>query len=349
MNAPRSIRQFAAVIAALSALTLAGCSGSAGEPAAVPAPVPVRVTSPGALQTDARAHAVGRLEAADEAVLSFRTGGVIREIRVDIGDRVRRGQVLATLESTDVDAAVTRAQQQRDQAARDLERWNALADRQLVARKTADDARTALRTAEADLAAARFTRRHTTIVADADGVVLERRAEPGETVLGGQAVLRTSGEEQGWRLRLEVADRDAVRMAVGARAEVRVDAFPATPLRAEVVRIGGQANRDSGAVSLELAVEDGGLALKSGLIAKAEIALSQQAGVAVPVEALVHAEGNSGAVMVVRGGVARRLPVTLGKVEGERVTIASGLPADAQLIVEGAAYVDDGQSVSVNR
>jgi RND family efflux transporter MFP subunit len=346
MNDPISIRQFGA---ALAILLIIGCSSDASETAVAPATVPVRIVAPGTLQTLSQAHGVGRLEAADEAALSFRTGGVIREIRVDIGDRVRRGQVLATLESTDVEATVTKAQQQRDQAARDVERWIALADRQLVARKTADDARTALRTAEADLAAARFARRHTTIVADADGVVLERRAEPGETAAGGQAILRISGEGEGWRLRLEVADRDAVRIAVGAEAQVRVDAFPVTPLPAKVLRIGGQANRDSGAVSVELAVADGGLALKSGLVAKADIALSQGAGLAVPVEALVRAEGSEGAVMVVRDGIAQRVAVTLGKVEGERVAITSGLPANAQVIVQGAAYVDDGQAVSVNR
>jgi hypothetical protein len=116
-----------------------------------------------------------------------------------------------------------------------------------------------------------------------------------------------------------------------------------------VVRIGGQANRNSGAVSVELAVADAGLALKSGLVAKADIALSQDSGLAVPVEALVSAKGSTGAVMVVRNGVARRLEVTLGKVEGEHVAIRSGLPANAEVIVQGAAYVDDGQAVSVKR
>jgi RND family efflux transporter MFP subunit len=341
-----SIRQ---ICAALSICLLAGCGGGVSTPEATTPTVPVRIASPRALAVLASTRAVGRLESADESMLSFRTGGVIDTVRVDIGDRVRRGQVLATLESVDVAAAVTRAQQQRDQAARDVQRWAALADRQLVARKTADDARTALRTAEAELSAARFAQRHTSIIAAADGVVLERRAEPGETVAGGQSVLRVSGETEGWTLRLEVADRDAVRIAVGADAQVEVDAFPAKALSAKVARIGGQANRNSGAVSVELAVSDGGLALKSGLVAKADIALSQEAGLAVPVEALVSANGNTGAVMVVRNGLARRLPVTLGKVEGEHVAVMSGLPANAQLIVQGAAYVDDGQAVSVNR
>jgi multidrug efflux pump subunit AcrA (membrane-fusion protein) len=69
----------------------------------------------------------------------------------------------------------------------------------------------------------------------------------------------------------------------------------------------------------------------------------------VPVEALVHAEGEAGAVMVVRDGIARRLSVTLGEIEGERVAIRSGLATTAQVIVEGAAYVDDGQPVVINR
>jgi RND family efflux transporter MFP subunit len=346
MNNPISIRQ---ICAALAIFVLAGCDGAASAPAIAPPAVPVSIASPVSLAALSTTHAVGRLEAADESTLSFRTGGVVDTVRVDIGDRVRRGQLLATLESVDVAATVTRAQQQRDLAARDVERWTVLADRQLVARKTADDARTTLRTAEAELSAARFAQRYTSIIAAADGVVLERRAEPGETVAGGQPVLRVSGEGGGWTLRLEVADRDAVRIVPDADAQVQVDAFPTTPLSAKVVRIGGQANRNSGAVSVELAVADGGLALKSGLVAKADIALSQDAGLAVPVEALVRAEGSAGTVMVVRNGVARRLSVTLGKVEGEHVAVTSGLPANAQVIVQGAAYVDDGQAVSINR
>jgi membrane fusion protein, multidrug efflux system len=346
MNNPISIRQ---ISVALAVIVLAGCDGAAKAPAIAAPAVPVRIASPISLAALSTAHAVGRLEAADESMLSFRTGGVVDTVRAEIGDHVHRGQVLATLESVDIAATVTRAQQQRDQAARDVERWTALADRQLVARKTADDARTALRSAEAELSAARFAQRHTSIVTAADGVVLERRAEPGETVAGGQPVLRVSGDGGDWILPLEVADRDAVRIVVGADAQVRVDAFPASLLSAKVLRIGGQANRSSGAVSVELAVVDSGLALKSGLVAKADIALSQDAGLAVPVEALVRAEGSAGTVMVVRNGVARRLSVTLGKVEGEYVAVTSGLPANAQVIVQGAAYVDDGQAVSVNR
>ena len=344
MNKTSSIGQLGAL---LLSFALTGCGGAVSAPAVVPPAVPVRIAAPGVLAVLSSANAVGRLEAADESVLSFRTGGVVDTVRVEIGERFRRGQVLATLESVDVAATVTRAAEQRDQAARDVERWTALADRQLVARKTADDARTALRTAEANLSAARFDQRHTTIVAAADGVVLERRAEPGETVAGGQAIIRVSGDGGGWRLRLEVADRDAVRIAVGAKAKIRVDAFPSTVLAGNVVRIGGQANRNSGAVSVELAVIDSGLGLKSGLIAKADIALAQDAGLTVPVEALVSAEGSAGALMVVNSGIARRLAVTLGKVEGEHVAVTSGLAADAQVIVQGAAYVDDGQALSV--
>ena len=351
MNNPPSIRQ---IFTALVVLALTGCGGHASPPetgvsAAVEA-VPVRTARPVPLAARSSARAVGRLEAADESMLSFRTGGVVDTVRVEIGDRIRRGQVLATLESVDIAATVTRAGQLRDQAARDAARWRALADQQLVARKTADDAGTALRTAEAELSAARFAQRHTAIVAAADGTVLERGAEPGEIVAGGQPVLRVSGDGGDWRLRVEVADRDAVRIAVGAAAKVQVDAFPGRPLEARVLRIGGQAGRNSGAVSVELAIADAGLALKSGLVAKADIALSAGAGWAVPVEALVHADGDAGTVMVVRNGAARRLSVTLGTLEGEYVAVTSGLPADAQLIVQGAAYVDDGQAVSlVNR
>jgi membrane fusion protein, multidrug efflux system len=342
----RIFNNFGLACLIISVALMAACKGVENNAAVSQALAPVQVSRPIPLSSLITTNAVGRLEAADEASLSFRTGGVIQSVKVDIGDQLKRGQLLATLESVDTNAALIRASQQRDQAARDLLRAKSLMARQLVARKVEDDARTALATAEAELAAARFTQRYTSIIALTDGTVLQRTAEPGETIASGQTVLRVSGEAKGWRLKLEVADRDAVKITKGTSAEVRVDAFPDAVFNGVVTRIGGQANKNSGAVPIEISIDDG-KAFKSGLVARASISLSQSKGIAIPVEALTRADGTQGEVMLVRDGKARHQVITLGNIEGEYVVVTQGLQVDSQLVVQGAAYVDDGQAVMI--
>ncbi len=339
----RSIRQIGLI---LVIVTCSACSGQANQSPKAQTPTPVRTAVPLTQTKPETAHGIGRLEAEQESTLSFRTGGVVDTVLVDIGDRVHRGQVLARLQSVDLSAVVTRTAQQRALAAREVQRMTTLAADQLVARKMLDDAKTALNTADADLSAAQFAIGHTTILAAADGVVLQRQAEPGETVAAGQAIVRLSGEDAHWLLRVEMTDRDAVRLHVGAAAEVQIDAFPSLRLPAQVTRIGGQANHDSGAVSVELTLKALGQPLKSGLIARAEITLSLQDGLAVPVDALTQANGDRGELIVVQNGRAHRQPVQLGKISGGDVAVTSGLRADARVVVEGAAYVDDGQAVA---
>ena len=74
-------------------------------------------------------HAVGVVAPADEVRLAFKTGGMIRSINVEQGDRVKRGQLLATLADDEVASAVAQAQALADKAARDLERGQGAARR----------------------------------------------------------------------------------------------------------------------------------------------------------------------------------------------------------------------------
>ncbi|MCE2943949.1 MAG: efflux RND transporter periplasmic adaptor subunit [Lysobacteraceae bacterium] len=343
-------RRLAAWIAA--SLVMAGCSADPDRRAEASAStaVPVVVQTPRPASTLLPVPAIGRLERAEESTLGFLSGGVVDRIDVDIGDVVRKGQVLATQTPTTVDAALQQAQEQQAQAQRDRERAAELVQKQLLPRQVLDDATTRLIVAEAQVRSAVFAARNARIVAPADGVVRRRLAEPGEVVGAGAPILVVSGGDAGWRLRATVADRDGLRLRVGDRASIRIDAIGGLPWPATVSRIGGEADAASGGIAVDLALSapagEGAAALRSGLVASARIDASADTGLAVPTSALVAIEDGRGRVFVARDGRAVPLDLRLGEVGSEHVRVLEGLDANDAVVVEGAAYLAEGTPVS---
>ncbi len=327
-------------------LLLVACA----EPPApgIAAPPRVRVTAPESVPSVVTVQGIGRLKADAEAALGFTSAGVIAALEVDIGDRVKAGQTLARLDATVLDAEAREASELVARATRDLARLDGLVDRQLVSRQQRDDARTALDVAEARLRAARFGQRFGRLVAATEGTVLARLAEPGEVIAAGQPVLRVSGVDGGWVLPVSLADRDGMGVDVGDRATVRFDAFPQREIPATVARVAGEASASSGGIVVELAIAGESLPLRSGLVGKARIVTdTREPGVRIPASALFEADSEGGRVFVVEEGRARLRRLRLGEVRTEGVTVLEGLAPDDRLVVEGAAFLEDGVTVVV--
>lgn len=342
------IRFPAPAVALAIAFSLAACGDGADAPATATA-APVRVARVETTPAAESLRAVGIVAPADEVRLAFKVGGIIRAIPVAQGARIRRGQLLATLADDEVAAAVAQAQAVADKAARDLERGRALLTEEVATRVQVEDLATARAVADAALRTALFNARHARIQAPADGVVLRRLAEPGEQVGAGQPVLVVGNTGGGWIVKAALADRDVVRVAVGARAGLLLDAFPGKPYAATVTEIAAAADPQTGTYEMKLAVDAPGERFVQGLVAKVVITDADAGEVAVvPVAALLEADGRAAQVFVVaEGGVARRVAVQTGRLLGERVEVVSGLSPGDRVVTEGAAWLDDNDSVRV--
>jgi RND family efflux transporter MFP subunit len=228
-----------------------------------------------------------------------------------------------------------------------LARAESLVARQLVPTQQRDDARTKVEVTDAALRSAAYAQRYGRIVAPADGVVLARLAEPGEVVNPGQPVLRISSQGESWILAAEVADRDVAGLGEGALATVTFDGAPGREFEASVQRIGGQAGASTGAIPIELQVAAAPGELRSGLVGKARIRRGAAAALVVPASAVLDARDGKGWLMVAEDGRARRREVTLGEVADGTVAVTTGLSVTDQVIVAGAAFLDDGASIRV--
>jgi RND family efflux transporter MFP subunit len=329
-------------------LAIAGCGNgqdATTEEAAAPVRVAVVETAPAVESL----RAVGVIAPADEVRLSFKTGGVIRSIEVQQGERVRAGQLLATLMDDEVAAAVSQARAVAEKAARDLERGKALLTDEVATREQVEDLTTANAVAQAQLRSAAFNARHSRIEAPADGVVLRRLAEPDELVAAGQPVLVVGNTGGGWIVRAALTDRDVVRVQEGHVAEVSLDAFPGRVFAARVTEMAAAADPQTGTYEMKLAVDPAGARFVQGLVAKVVISDQDAESVAVvPVTSLLEADGSEATVFVVAAdNVAKRVAVRTGRLLGERVEVIAGLSPGDRVVTEGAAWLDDNDAVRV--
>ncbi|MGH8178717.1 MAG: efflux RND transporter periplasmic adaptor subunit [Steroidobacter sp.] len=330
------------------AVVLSGCEPTIED--STPAPTPVRVMSavdgPAApsIQTN------GLLANKDEIRLSFKVGGVIRRISVREGQRVRKGQRLAEIEQTEINAQVEQARQASVKAQRDVERGERLYGDKVISLEQLQDLRTQAAVAEAALNSAEFNWNYAAIVASQDGTVLRRLAEERELVSAGSPVIVLGAHDRGYIVRTGLADREIVQVKLGDPAQIRLDALPDATLQGKVTEVASAAEPGSGMFSVEVSVDAGELPLKSGLVAKLTIVPSSaNAGsrVYVPIGAIVEGDGRTARVFVLDKQNARRREVELAFIEGERVALAGGLEAGEQVITDGAQYLEDGEHVTI--
>lgn len=332
-------------------LDVAACS----RPAAQTNGTPLRSVSVVTLRTaplDQTLHVVGLLAPKDEARLSFKVGGLIESLRAEEGQSVKAGQVLAELKQAEVGASVEAARQAADKAERDLARGKALLADGVATEEQVQDLTTAERVAAAALSSARFNAAHARIVAAGDGVVLRKLAEVNELVAPGQTVLVVGGVQRGWIVRVGLADRDVVRVHPGDAARIEFDAWPGRVFAGRVSNIASAADSATGTFTVELQLQAGDARFAQGLVAKVGLSPGDTAVVPViPVSALVEANDREGGVFVATGTgsqvVVHRVTIQIGRMAGGDVEVMGGLEPGATVVADGAAFLENGESVRV--
>lgn len=331
---------------------VAGCqapekSARAAEPARAEAvAVKLAPIERRAVARTVRGTGVVRLKS--EVDLSFKVGGVVTQVLVDEGAIVKKGQLLARLDPTEVGAALRQTEEAVAKAERDFARVDRLHATGALPIAQREDAETALRLARAARDAAAFNAQRSAIVAPDDGRVDRRMVEPGEVVAPGRPVLHLSGRSRGAVVRLALVDRDALAVREGDAAKVVLDARPdGPPLPARVTQIATAATPGAGTFDVEVKLDAPPEGLLSGLTAKVELSHAAQGLVAVPAAALVDGRGDRASLFVVEGGRARRVGVRVSFFQGGAAAVEGPLDGASQVVEAGAPQLEDGFAVRV--
>jgi RND family efflux transporter MFP subunit len=334
-------------MAAIATVT-AGCNSAEKDTPLPPTPVRVAVATAGPAAPSIRTN--GLLANKDEMRLAFKVGGVIKQLAVAEGEAVRKGQKLAEIEQTEVNAQVEQAAQACEKAKRDVARGERLYADKVISLEQLQDLRTQAAMAEAALNSAQFNWNYAAIYAPRDGTVLRQLAEERELVAAGAPVLIFGGQDRGFVVRAGLADREIVQVRIGDAAHVRLDALPDAKLEGKVAEIAGASDAASGMFDIEVALDARRLPLKSGLVAKLTIvpaSASSAERVYVPIGAIVEGAGRTARLFVLEKDRARRRDIEVAFIEGALVALASGVDAGEQVITDGALYLEDGERVAI--
>ena len=341
------------VLAVVLSLCVAACGDSAAQPelAAKARATPIRVATAGPADFLSQIRTVGRVQPDRSYVLAFKTAGVVATLNVEEGDTVKKGQILAELDLRDVDAQLRQAQEAADKADRELARIRQLHANGFASNAELQDAQAQVKSTRANAQAARSNQGYASIIAPADGVVLKRNVEANGVVAAGAPVMTLSDMSESFVLAAGLADRDALRVALGDAAAVSFDAFPDQVFTATITEIGADADARTGTFQVKLKIAATPAPLKSGLVGRAAITPSIAAGVdvAIPVDAILEGHGDQAFVFVVdpATGAAHRRRIATGRFSGAMVAVTAGLEAGDQVVVDGAGYLTDGEKVSI--
>lgn len=328
-------------------ITVMGCRQP--KPAEkVDSSIPVKVISATSLQEKEPLETSGLLSSDQQSNLSFKSGGIIHSILVKEGDRVRKGQVLARLNLTEINAQLSQARENFNKALRDAQRISNLYKDSVSTKEQYEHMQTALTIAKKQLEIAQFNAGQSTIIASTTGVVLKKYVNEGEQVAGGSPVVLIGGTaEKDWIIKCGITDKDRARMTGNERAEISFDAYPQT-FSGTLKSLAQGSDNSSGLYQVEVRLDPGKVTLVAGLFANVKIYPQGKADLlSVPMDALVEGKNDSAYVFITSGNKALKKPVKVAYLKGDKVFLSSGLAAEDRVIREGSAYLTDGSLVKI--
>ncbi|MFM9879666.1 MAG: efflux RND transporter periplasmic adaptor subunit [Burkholderiaceae bacterium] len=362
MSNPHQRLAVLAVCAAAALLT--ACS----KPAPAPEPVrAVKVMTVGLGGLQSSHEYAGEVRARTESRLGFRVGGKLIKRQVELGQRVKAGQMLAQLDAQDfrlaADAAkaqVASAQTNRDLAAADFKRFaelraqNFISGAELERRETTlKAAQASLEQAQAQLSAQGNQTGYANLVADVSGVVTAVEAEPGQVLAAGAPVVRLA--QDGARdvvFAVPEDQLDAVR--VGARMQVRQ--WASDRRSSGVVReVAASADPITRTFGVKLTLAPGEAAAGDALPLGSTVYVNLESAAAggpqvmkLPTSALLKTTSGSAVWLLDAATMTvKQQAVAVLTADGNEVVIASGLQPGAQVVVAGVHVLAQGQKVSL--
>jgi len=348
----------------LTLLLLAGCSTEV--PVVEPALRPVRTELVEAPRDTVPATYAAVARAGVESRLSFRVSGLVEEVAVDLGTKVRRGQVLARLDPRDLELQVEQAEAglaqseaswRRSQA--DYDRSRALYENNNASKSDLDAARAAAESAEAQVNASRKQLQlasqqlgYAVLRAPQDGAIAHVDVEVNESVSAGQAVLLLSS---GATPEVVVAVPEVViaQVSPGQEVSVTFDSLPGTTFKGKVTEV-AVATSGSSAFEVVASLNGASTQVRSGLAADVTFRFPSPTGGGFFLQPVAVGEDDQGTYVFVLEageggtGLVRRRSVEVGELTGNGLQVRSGLETGERVVTAGVRRLSDGMKVKVS-
>ena len=301
----------------------------------------------------------GNIMAWQEAIIGSESNGLrLTEVRVNVGDNVRKGQVLATFAAESIvadvaqaNASVSEAQANAAEAAanakraRTLESTGALSAQQINQYLTAEQtAKARVAASRAMLAAQQLRLRHTRLLAPDSGIISARSATVGAVVAGGTELFRLIRQGRlEWRAEVTAAELSRIRPGQVARVKLG----DGTILTGHVRVVGPTVDQQTRAalVYVDLPQVGKNSPAKAGMFAQGEFDMGMSTALTVPQQAVVLRDGFSYVFRLNPDSRVSQVKVRTGRRLGDQVEILAGITPETLLVINGAGFLNDGDLV----
>ena len=318
----------------------------------------VSVTLPRAEQLSRTVVATGSVFAWQEAIIGSEVGGYrVADVRVDVGDKVRKGQELVrlagemlTAELASKQAAKAQADAQLINAASNLRRAESLEGSGAVSasereRLRSEDlaARARVAAAASDLTSAELKLRYTRVIAPDDGIVTSRTVVVGQIAQAGGEMLRLLRQGRvEWRA--EIPEGRMREVKVGQTARVTTADGLELVGKVRTVAPTVQSGTRTGLVYVDLPKPEGA---RPGMFARGEIETSKSAASTLPLASVLVRDGYSYVFVVNDKQSVERRRIQTGSLRNGRVEVLSGLERTDRVVERGAGFLKDGDTIRV--
>lgn len=289
----------------------------------------------------------GQVASEKEVMLSFKTGGIIKNIFVDEGSTVKNGQTIAKLNLAEIKAQFSKVELALEKAKRDFKRAKNLYEDSVATLEQFQDAKTQLNIRENEMEIAHFNLEHSVIKSPGYGKILRVLAEPGEITAAGHPVVVFGSTNNNWIVKANVTDKDYVKLQPGDSAHVSIDAWPTETFKAKLIEISNAADPYTGTYKVELRIEDKNKKMATGMIAKVKIFLSEgKEYLTIPIDALIEADEYSGFVYVIENKKHIKKKIRIKGIFDETVAV-EGLKKDTKVVIDGAKFLEKDSEIEI--
>lgn len=315
-----------------------------GDDAKTPVPVEVAAVSEGTVS--AYISSTANLVAESEVKVLSEVEGRVLTLRVEEGDWVKNGQVLATLVRDDEQIAFKKAQLKETNARAAFDRATELVDRELISREEFDKLKIDYEITGQELAEAEWALKKTTIVAPFSGRVTARMTQLGQHVRPGDELFQVT-DYNPLIARIYLPERDVLGLEEGRTVQIRLDAADQVSFAGRIRQISPVVDTSTGTVKVTVEATEPPKEVRPGSFVSVNIVReTHPEAVLLPREAVLR-ELQKAHVFVAEDDVAEKRSVTLGLEEGDLIEVISGVEAGDQVIVTGQGGLKDGSAVKI--
>lgn len=351
------------LLLALSAIVFASCGDTAKEPKTETSPVTVTIQTSAAAEGTSYLSASGTIESEQHADLSTRMMGYITKIHVKVGDQVSKGQLLVSINNTDllakeaqVKAGIIQAKAGLNNAEKDYKRFKTLYSQNSASQKELDDMTTRYEVAKAQLEAAKQQQNevnahlsYSSIRAPFSGIVTGKYVNEGDMANPGMPLISVEGQGD-FLATAMVPENEISNIKKGTKVRVTVKSSN-DQLSGTVWEVSSSARLTGGQYLVKINLDHTAVKLYSGMFVNTRFPIENGAitTITVPKTAIVERGELRGIYTVSESNTALLRWVRLGKAVGDQVEVLTGLSYGESYIIQSDSKLYNGATVAVKQ